>query len=130
MSDTVETYSLQDLEKKGFKKSMDGQRWYLGNAKYPTETIPSGCAHLLGRKFDVVALDDRGKITVEDHGEFYILRDSIIKRRPAKRKVIRKIFRDSIIKFNGYSFAFPCDLKDANMDEAREVAKWVLSVTR
>lgn len=126
----VETVSIEDLGRKGYKQRQDGSGWYLGNSKWPTHRISGEQEKLLGRTFKVMGLKD-DKVLVEDlEGNEYYLPHLIVKTKLKKIKTEKLIFRDDVISYNGYGFNFPCSMRNMGEDEAVYAAKWILKVVK
>ena len=128
----IETYSLQDLAKKGYKESE--QHWYLGIAKYPTVKISKNLSELLGKKFRLLNVEFERyggpRYEVEWLGEVFLLPQHVVKTKVKKRKTMRMIVKNQVAKFNGFGFNFPCECRDIGVEETRKLAQWVLKVTK
>jgi len=124
----VETYSMQDLEKLGYKERQDGSAIYLGNSKWPTHLILGNHMQHIGKTYKLRGLDD-SKVLVESlDGNDYWLPLNLIKTKIKKVKTQKTIFRDEVIKYHGYGFEFPCNCRKMGEEEAVHLAKWILKV--
>lgn len=130
-TEIIETYSLKELSEFGYKEK--NHEWYLGDSRWPTKRISKNFEHLLGRKFNLLDIDferQNRKYSVETNGEEYYLPECLVKTKVKNAKTFKKIVRDEVAKFNGYGFTFPCNTRHLGLKEARELAEWVLKVSK
>jgi hypothetical protein len=127
----IETLSLQDLEKKGYKQRQGNHNaWYLGNSKWPTHEIRHGQEALLGRSFEIRDIKGDRVMVIGHDGEEYYIPMHLIKTKIPKRKTMKTIFRDEVVRYHGYGFKFPCSMSNMGREEAVELAKWILKVAK
>jgi hypothetical protein len=69
----IETLSLNDLEKKGYKQRQDGSGWYLGNSKWPTHKISPNQEALLDRSFEISDIKGEKVMVVGHDGDEYFI---------------------------------------------------------
>lgn len=126
----IDTFSLAELATRGYKQRADRRHWYLGDSKFPTQTINEDQEQLLGKQFEVMGFHN-GKYLVENgKGEEFYIKEHLIKKIPPKKKIHKTIFRDEVIIYSGYGFDFPCTMRNMGKKEAIEMANWVLKVTK
>lgn len=125
--------SMQDLEKEGYKQRSSGNGyvgWYLGSSKYPTYTIPKYMESLLGLTLEILDLPKNNVSVKTTNGEEWVIPLHLVKSKIIKTKEIKRIFRNKIVTYRGYGFKFPCSMSEMGRDEAIDLAKWILKVTK
>ena len=124
----IETFSIYELERKGFKQRQNGCGYYLGNAKSPTATIIGDITNLLGKKFILLNPDANGKIFIRNPktDETHYIKEFLVKTKIPKFKIKKLIIDDDIASFNGYSFNVPYSCRNMPKTEAIKLAKWIL----
>lgn len=125
----VEVYSLKELSELGYKARENGQGWYLGNSRWPTQTIKADMEKFLGNKYQLRGLDNGNVLVESDEGHHYYLKPHLIKTKIKKIKAQKIIYQDDVVTYHGYGFDFPCSMRRMGEDDAIMMAKWILKVT-